>query len=133
MDKRNAVRTVFEQGWNHENFRPIESVLAEEFEFHVGDTTQTMTLSDLRETVRRWHIAFPDFHFDVHSVVASGDRAAAHATLRGTHRGPWSGPEPTGRAISAEHMFFFRFENGRIAEVWEVLDRSELRRQLVDG
>jgi len=27
-------------------------------------------------------------------------------------------------------MFFFRFEAGRIAEVWELLDRPALERQL---
>lgn len=132
MDKRSAVRILFEEGWNQENFGPVEGVLAEEFEFHIGDTTQTMTIGDLRGIVRRWHVGFPDFKFHVHAVVASDDRAAAHATLRGTHLGPWSGLEPTSRALTVEHMFFFRFEGGRVVEVWELLDRSEVRRQLVD-
>lgn len=133
MDELETVRAVFEEGWSQQNFEPIKSAFVEDFRFHVGGTTQAMSLDDLRETVRRWHIGFPDLRFDVESVVASGDRAAVHASLRGTHRGPWGGLEATGRSISVEHMFFFRFEDGRIAEVWELLDRSELRRQLVDG
>jgi steroid delta-isomerase-like uncharacterized protein len=132
MDEVAAVRTVFEDGWNREHFEPVEAVLSTNFEFHVGGTTQTMGVGDLREIVRRWRVGFPDLHFDIHSVVVSDGRAAAHATLRGTHRGPEGGVDPTGRSINVEHMFFFRFENRRIVEVWELLDRSELRRQLVE-
>ena len=80
----------------------------------------------------RWHAGFPDFRFDIHAVVASGERAAVHATLRGTHRGQWHGLEPTGRSINVEHMFFLRFEEGLVVEVWELLDGSELRRQLTE-
>lgn len=127
-----AVRAVFEEAWNRAHFEPIEAVLAEEFDFHVGGADQTMSVAELKEIVRRWHDAFPDLHFDIHAIVASDTLAAAHATLRGTHEGPWGGLEPTGRSINVEHMFFFRFENGRIVEVWELLDRTGLRNQLVD-
>lgn len=133
MDEVAAVRAVFEEAWNREHFTPIEAVMAEEFDFHVGGTDQTMGVSELREIVRRWHVGFPDLHFEIHAVVASNRRAAAHATLGGTHQGPWGGLEPTGRSISVEHMFFFRFEDDRIVEVWELLDREELRTQLIDG
>ncbi|MFP3914427.1 MAG: ester cyclase [Actinomycetota bacterium] len=132
MDKLRAVRATFEQGWNRQSFEEVESILAEPFLFHIGGSTRTMALDELREIVRQWHIGFPDLHFDLHAVVASGEHAAAHATLRGTHRGVWGDLEPTGRSIDAEHMFFFRFEGSWIVEVWELLDRSELRRQLVD-
>lgn len=132
VERVDAVRAVFEQAWNREEFEPVEAVMAPEFGFHVGGADQMMDLAALEGTVRRWHIGFPDLHFDVHAIVASGDRAAAHATLTGTHQGPWSGAEPTGRSISIEHMFFFRFEQSRIVEVWELLDRSELHSQLVD-
>lgn len=128
-----AVRAVFEEAWNREHFESIESVLAEEFDFHVGGTDQTMGVSELREIVGKWHVGFPDLHFDIHAIVASNERAAAHATLEGTHQGPWGGLEPTGRSIRVEHMFFFRFENDRIVEVWELLDRPALSNQLIDS
>jgi hypothetical protein len=34
------------------------------------------------------------------------------------------------RLTTVEHMFFFRVENQRIVEVWELLDQDEFRRQL---
>ncbi len=84
----------------------------------------------LRDIIMRWRVGFPDLHFEVRAVVATGDRAALHATLTGTQRGAWGGLEPTGRSINVEHMYFFRFAEGRIAEVWELLDRPALERQL---
>ncbi|MFV1961141.1 MAG: ester cyclase [Acidimicrobiia bacterium] len=48
----------------------------------------------------------------------------------GTHDGPWGSLESTGWAISIQHMFFFRSKKDQIIEVWELLDRSDLGRQL---
>lgn len=89
-----------------------------------------MTIPELRDIVDAWHRGFSDFGFDLHAVVSSEDRAAVHATLHGTHDGPWDGLEPTHRTVSVEHMFFLRIEGARIVEVWELLDRSDLRSQL---
>lgn len=127
-----AVRAVFEEGWNQERFETIEPLFAETFTFHVRGTDRTMTVDELREIVRRWHVGFPDLRFEIHAAVASGDRAAVHATLRGTHDGPWGDLDATGRSISVEHMFFFRVEDDRLVEVWELLDRDALRSQLTD-
>jgi hypothetical protein len=89
-----------------------------------------MELDDLKQIVQDWHEAFPDLRFDVHSIVASDGRAAVHATLCGTHQGPWQGLPGTGRTIEVEHMFFFRFDGERISDVWELLDSAQLRGQL---
>lgn len=132
MDVVAAVRAVFEEGWNQERFETIEPLFAETFTFHVRGTDRTMTVDELREIVRRWHVGFPDLRFEIHAAVASGDRAAVHATLRGTHDGPWGDLDATGRSISVEHMFFFRLEDDWLVEVWELLDRDALRSQLTD-
>lgn len=130
MDNADAVRAIFEEGWNQQEFDRVDGVFADEFEFHIGGRARTMTVNELREIVARWHAGFPDFRFDIHAVVASGERAAIHATLCGIHRGHWNNLAPTGRSINVEHMFFLRFEDGLVVEVWELLDGSELRRQL---
>lgn len=132
MDHEDAARAIFENLWNRHDFSASDNLFADQFEFHIGGTSRTMRISQLREIVDGWHMAFGDFAFDVHAVVSSDERAAVHATLTGTHTGEWSGLEPTGKQVSVEHMFFFRFEDDRIVEVWELLDRSELHRQLTD-
>ena len=133
MDVVAAVRAVFEEGWNEERFETIGPLFAETFTLHIGDSQRTTTVAELREIVRRWHEGFPDFRFEIHAALASGDRAAVHATLRGTQDGPWGDLAATGRSIEVDHMFFFRIEDDRLVEVWELLDRDTLRRQLAEG
>lgn len=130
MEEIDAVKIIFAEGWNRENFEPLGEALAPEFTFHVRGMTRQMDAAALRDIIRRWRVGFPDLHFEIRAVVATGENAALHATLTGTHRGAWSGLEPTGRSIDVEHMYFFRFEEGRVAEVWELLDRPALERQL---
>jgi len=85
-----------------------------------------MNVVDLRRIVGPWRAAFPDLRFDMHT---DGDHAASHATLTGTHGGhlEWAACV---RSIRVEHMFFFRFDRERIVEVWELLDRPALQRQI---
>jgi predicted ester cyclase len=129
MDRASIVRTIFDEGWNAQQFDAVASALSA-FQFHIGGKSQTMDITELGAIVRSWHDAFPDLRFDVHAVTSSDDVAAAHATLRGTHLGPWKGLAPTGRTIEIEHMFFFRFDGPGITDVWELLDRSLLANQL---
>ncbi|MDO8143339.1 ester cyclase [Isoptericola sp. 178] len=129
MDRAGIVRAVFEQGWNERRFDALAPALGT-FELHVGGQHRTTDLAELEVIVGAWHEAFADLRFDVHAVTASDDVAAVHATLHGTHRGPWQGLAPTGRSIEVEHMFFFRFDGPRITHVWELLDRPALDAQL---
>ena len=44
--------------------------------------------------------AFPDLRTTIEHQVAEGDTVATRATLRGTHRGPLFGVEPTNQALT---------------------------------
>lgn len=51
MGQMGAARSVFEDCWNRQDFDSIECVLGSEFEFHIGGTTRTMGIAELREIV----------------------------------------------------------------------------------
>jgi steroid delta-isomerase-like uncharacterized protein len=129
MDRAGVVRAIFDEGWNAQRFDAVAPALSA-FRFHIGGTSRAMDVAELGAIVRSWHDAFPDLRFDVHAVTSSEDVAAVHATLRGTHLGPWQGLAATGSRLEIEHMFFFRFDGHRITDVWELLDRSLLANQL---
>jgi len=49
---------------------------------------------------------------------------------RGTHRASLLGETPTLRTVALDGITIYRFENGLIAEDWEMMDEQQLRRQI---
>ena len=74
--------------------------------------------------------AFPDLHVTVEDLIAQGDRVVSRNTVTGTHRGEHMGVPPTGRSITYDEIFIFRFAGGRIAETWGIVDVLSQARQL---
>ncbi|MFC5972007.1 ester cyclase [Halomarina salina] len=80
----------------------------------------------VRDTLR----AFPNFHVDLHAVVADGNRVMTHYTVSGKNDGPFGPLPPTGRFVEMEGMSTVRYVDGRIIELREFVDTAALRRQL---
>jgi steroid delta-isomerase-like uncharacterized protein len=84
----------------------------------------------LKEVFVRLHRAFPDLHVKVEDTIAEGDKIVSRNTVTGTNLGEYMGRPPTGKSISYNEIFVFRFANGRIAETWGVVDILSQLRQL---
>jgi steroid delta-isomerase-like uncharacterized protein len=76
----------------------------------------------LKEVFGKLHRAFPDLHITVDDVIAEGDKVVGRNTVTGTHQGEYMGLPPTGKSITYNEIFIFRFAGGRIAETWGVVD-----------
>jgi steroid delta-isomerase-like uncharacterized protein len=74
--------------------------------------------------------AFPDLHVTVEDVVAEGDKVVCRNTVSGTHQGEYRGLPPTGRSVTYNEIFIFRFAGGRVAEIWGVVDVLSQMKQL---
>ena len=66
--------------------------------------------------------AFPDYHPEIQEVVADGDRLVARVQWTGTQDGPYRGRPPTHNKLVWSTADFYRFENGKIAEHWDVVN-----------
>lgn len=75
--------------------------------------------------------AFTDLSVTIEDVVAEGDRVAVRWTDRGTHAATTDefGP-PTGAQVEFQGITLYRFEDGKVAELWDVMDSLGLMRQL---
>lgn len=129
-DNADIIRALFEEGWNRGRFENLQGVLHEDAVLHIGSMSRATDLDDLEEIVTGWRSAFDDFRFEIHEIVSQRDAVASRMTLRGKHTGPFRGLDPTGREIAVHHAFFFRFADGKVVEVWEILDQEQLNRQL---
>jgi steroid delta-isomerase-like uncharacterized protein len=93
----------------------------------VGEATGAQALKGVWTMLLR---AFPDLHLTVEDLIAEGDKVVGRTTVTGTHQGEYMGVPPTGKPVTYNEIFIFRFVNGRIAETWGVVDVFSQLKQL---
>jgi len=91
------------------------------------DATGAQALKQVWTTLLR---AYPDLHVAVEDLIAEADKLVTRNVVTGTHQGEYLGLPPTGRPVTYNEIFIFRFEDGRIAETWGVVDVLAQLRQL---
>jgi predicted ester cyclase len=72
----------------------------------------------------------PDLHLTIEDLVEEGHKVVMRASVTGTHQGEYMGIQPTGKSITYNEIFIFRFAGGRIAEMWGVVDVFSQMKQL---
>jgi steroid delta-isomerase-like uncharacterized protein len=110
--------------------KTIDEIVAPNVQFHTPvpmDATGTQALKQVWAVLLR---AFPDLHVEVEDVIAEGDKLVCRNTVTGTHHGEFRGLPPTGKSVRYNEIFIFRFVDGRIAEIWGVVDVLSQLRQL---
>jgi predicted ester cyclase len=65
---------------------------------------------------------FSDYHGAIQEILAEGDRIVVRTIWTGTQDGPFLGLPPSGRKLRFATADFFRIENGKLAEHWDVVD-----------
>jgi steroid delta-isomerase-like uncharacterized protein len=84
----------------------------------------------LKEVFARLHRAYPDLHVTIEDLIEEGDKVVSRNTVTGTNLGEYMGRPPTGKSVTYNEIFIFRFAGGRIAETWGVVDVLAQMRQL---
>lgn len=100
-ENKKLVREITEVVWNSRGLDRIPEFYALDF---VGDY-RPYTLREGHEGIRAmvegaW-TAFPDYHEEVHELIAEGDRVVVHLTISGTQQGQWGPCRPPGSAPSS--------------------------------
>ena len=91
---------------------------------------KSLTRRDYQTFIADDVATIPDLYFDVHLLVVNANRVAARIIFDCTPQRTFRGLEPTGKKASfAEHVFY-RFQDGKIAEVWSLLDQRAIEAQL---
>jgi predicted ester cyclase len=65
---------------------------------------------------------FSDYHGEIQEILAEGDKIVVRTLWTGTQDGPFLGQPATGRKLRFTTADFFRIENGKLAEHWDVVD-----------
>lgn len=84
----------------------------------------------MKQIAADFRSAFPDLRFEVEIVIAEDDFVAARWTASGNHLGSWGAVEPTGSRATFSGVNIYRFENGKVAELWNHRDDLGLMEQV---
>jgi len=125
------VGRFYDEVWNRGNVRVAEEVFAEDYVRHdlrpteaeAGPAGQAKIATDFRA-------AFPDLRMELDLILGEGDLVAARWTAEGTNTGPWAGRPPSGKHARFSGVNIFRFQDGKVAELWNHRDDLGLMQQL---
>ena len=96
----------------------------------VGFTRGFVDWEEAQKSVRQVWKGLPDLRVELDQVLASGDVALAHGTVRGTATGRLYGAPATKRSFEASFFDYVRVEDGRIVERVQQADVLGQMRQL---
>jgi predicted ester cyclase len=96
----------------------------------VGFTRGFVDWEEAKESVRKVWKGLPDLRVELAQVLADGDAALAHGTVRGTATGRLYGAPATKRSFEANFFDYIRVEDGQIIERVQQADVLGQMRQL---
>lgn len=132
MSERNKrlVREITDVIWNRRGIDRIPEYYSPDF---VGDY-RPYALREGHEGIRAmvegaW-TAFPDYHEEIHELLAEGDRVVIHLVISGTQRGQWGPLAPTGRRARFEEIVILQIRDEKVLRQRGIVDNLSALRQL---
>ena len=130
-ENKALIRRFYEEVWAKGDPNVSEEVFHDDYIRHdlragsaePGPAGQTKIALDFRR-------GFPDVDWHVDMILGDGDFVVGRWTATGTQTGRWGPVEATGRPIAFSGVNIFRFENGKVAEIWNHRDDLGLMTQL---
>jgi hypothetical protein len=110
--------------------KAIDELIDPDVVIHMPMPMQELGTEALKQVWPMLLEGLPDLHVEFEDVIAEGDKVVIRNTVTGTHEGEYRGLPPTGRSVSYNEIFIYRFANGRVAEMWGVVDVFSQMQQL---
>ncbi|WP_210944344.1 ester cyclase [Streptomyces sp. MK37H] len=88
------------------------------------------TIAGFQDLLRRDATEIPDLHYAIDRLLVQGEEVACRIRFDCTPAAGFRGLPPTGRPISFVEHGFYRYQDGRIAEIWSLIDMEAIREQL---
>jgi predicted ester cyclase len=135
VDENKALAVRFFEALDTGNIPILETIFTEDCVFHRGDLIEPARgLSGITSIVDKRVQLYCDFRTTIHQIIGEGDLVATRETHEGIHRGQLPTPigtfDVTGRPIEWVSQVFFRFKEGKIAEMWVARDELGILRSL---
>ena len=111
-----------------------DEIFAPSFRFHAIHYATNPTIDCTPESEKavyeRLKKAWGGWYMTIDELIAEGDRVMVRWTCRVTQRGEYRGLPPTNKQVTHSGINIFRIADGKIAEVWDLIDRLGVWQQL---
>jgi predicted ester cyclase len=87
-------------------------------------------LSGYRAMLERDFADIPDLHFNIELLVADPPYIASRLRFDCSPNGKFLGLDVDGKRVRFTENVFYQFRDGRIVEVWSVIDKAAIEAQL---
>lgn len=87
-------------------------------------------LSGYREMLEGDFRAIPDLFFDIELLICEPPRVASRLQFNGTPKGELFGLPVNGRKVQFAENVFYEFRDGKIGNVWSIIDKAAIEAQL---
>ena len=117
---KQIVRSLLEEAINKRQPAAADRYLAVDFIEHNPNLPQG--LAGRKQFIAALLAGFSDYHAEIEEILAEGNKVVTRTLWTGTWDGPFLGLPPSGKKLSFHTSDFFRIENGKLAEHWDVVD-----------
>jgi predicted ester cyclase len=96
----------------------------------VSRNGQHLGLSGYRRMLERDFEEIPDLHFKIELLIADPPYIASRLAFDCSPKGTFLGLAVNGKRMSFTENVFYQFREGRIVQVWSVIDKAAIETQL---
>jgi len=121
-NNKKVARRVLEQVFPANDLNALQEVISDQFVNHGAPPGTPPGLGGITMFMQLLHDAFTDQRWEIHDVLAEGDKVAIRCTHSGVHTGDYFGMPATGRKFAYPQMHLIRVLQGKGVEHWAVRD-----------
>ncbi|HEX7981121.1 MAG TPA: ester cyclase [Gemmatimonadaceae bacterium] len=127
--RRSLLRELFLAGDSGQVER-FHELLHDDVVVHAPFGLSTVGLGAEKASWQQAVAAMPDLRHDLQAVLIDDDMESARCVATGTLRGTYGGISGGGKHFTVDQAVFARLRDGKIAELWEIVDTDALLEQM---
>jgi predicted ester cyclase len=126
---KDLARRVIDRIFVHQEDEAIDELISTDFVPHTFGP-MPHGREGLRAGMQRAGAGVSEARFEIHDIIAEGDRVAVRLTTTARHTGQFMGIDPSGDRYSVDEIHIFRIRDGQVIEHWHEFDKLALLSQL---
>ena len=124
------IRRFVQEFKNKANHAIVDELFSPRFEHHFKDPRLPKGREGMKLLGGVVVQAFPDVQATIEDLLADDDKVVERTTARATHKGAFNGVPPTGKKVGWSEIHIYRFEGGKVAELWSEIDFLAIMTQI---